>query len=125
MRTTHAVRDDEPQDNGLSGADDPARLRARAERRFVLHCSRCHREIAKSDADAAGWQQLPLGSVDARPHCPACATELQAAVATCNSCGTKIAAHAAVEFGWRSWPDASGGEELLCAACGAARAIRT
>ncbi len=119
------MRDDEPPTSEVSGADDPARLRARAESRFVLHCARCHREIAKSDAAAAGWQQLPLGSVNARPYCPECATELQAVVATCGSCGTKIAARAAVEFGWRSWPDASGAEELLCAACGAERTIRS
>ena len=121
-RTTRAVRDDEPQTSGLSGADDPARRRADAERRFVLRCARCHREIAKSEADAAGWEHLPLGSVNARPYCPTHAPELQAVVATCIACGTKIAARAAVEFGWRSWPDASGVEELLCAACGARRA---
>jgi len=109
----------------MSGADDPARLRARAERLFVLRCARCHREVAKSDADTDGWQHLPLGSSNARPYCPGCAKELQSVVATCSGCGTKIAARAAVEFGWRSWPDGSGGEELLCAACGARRAAHS
>ena len=121
VRTTRAVRDDEPPNRDSPRADDPARLRAQAERRFVLRCSGCNLEIAKSRASEAGWRFLPIGSTESRPYCPDCAAKRQSVVATCDSCGTQIAASAAADFGWRSWPDESGAEQLLCAACGANR----
>jgi hypothetical protein len=107
----------EDDDSSQPRLDDIARLRAQAEQRFVIRCSGCNREIAKSAAEEAGWRFLTTAPAGPRPCCPECVEQERPLVATCASCDSKIAASAATEFGWRYWPDESGEQRLYCPAC--------
>ena len=104
-------------DQAKPSPDDIARVRAQSERRFVVRCSACNREIARSSAKEAGWQHLDSGPHGPHPRCPDCAERQIERAATCSACGSKIAASAATDFGWRYWQDRDGKRAHYCPAC--------
>jgi hypothetical protein len=53
--------------------DDPLRFRGNAEKRLVVRCANCHREVAASIAEEAGFRYWSDGLGELHAMCAECA----------------------------------------------------